>query len=59
MIYSSLEIEELQQGAQQVVLRRPWLCLCGQLTGFNGEEDIEIAVRPSGQSLKMLWGPSL
>ena len=30
--YSSLEIEELQQGAQQVALRREWLCLCGQLT---------------------------
>ena len=26
---------------------------------INGEEDIEIVVYPSGQSLHMIWGPPL
>ena len=32
MIYLSLKSEELQQGVQQVVLRRAWLSLCGRIT---------------------------
>ena len=49
-MFLSLKSEKLQQGAQQVVLRRAWLCLCGRLTAKQRLEDIEIGVHPSGHS---------